>query len=76
MVSRRQFLKAGAAGLAGASALPGKARGHETDLEHGGTDFAYLSGLERESVPTACALCASRCPAIGYVEKGKLVKLT
>ena len=75
MVSRRQFLKAGAAGLAGASALTGKAGAHETDIEHGGADFAYLSGLERESVPTACELCASRCPAIGYVEKGQLVKI-
>jgi len=76
MVSRRQFLKAGATGLAGASALAGKARAHETDIElRGGADYAFLSGLERDSVPTACALCASRCPAIGYVEKGKLVKI-
>ncbi len=75
MVSRRQFLKAGAAGLAGTSALTGKAGAHETEMERGGKDYAYLSGVKREPVPTACALCASRCPAIGYVEKGYLVKI-
>ncbi len=75
MVSRRQFLKAGAAGLAGAPVIAGQADAHETELEHGGADFSFLSGVERESVPTVCALCASRCPAVGYVEKGMLVKI-
>ena len=76
MVSRRDFLKLGAATAAGAPALAGKkARAHETDLNMGGEDYSSLSGTEREPIPTACAMCASRCAAIGYVEEGYVVKL-
>ena len=77
MVSRREFLKLGAAAAAGAPLLAGKkARAHETDLTmRGGKDYSYLSGTEREATPTPCALCPSRCAAIGYVENGYVVKV-
>ena len=76
MVKRRDFLKLGAATVAGAPALAGKeALADETNLKAGGGDFSYLSGTEREPVATACALCASRCAAIGYVENGYVVKV-
>ena len=66
MVSRRDFLKLGVATAAGAPALAAnKALAHETNLKAGGEDFSYLSGTEREPIATACALCASRCAAIG-----------
>ena len=72
MVSRRDFLKFGTASAATASLLKGGAAlAHEEDLTvHGGVDYSYLSGAEREAVATACGLCASRCPAIAYVENG------
>ena len=76
MVSRRDFLKLGAATAAGTPLLASeRARAHETDLKTGGEDFSYLSGTEREPIATACALCASRCAAIGYVENGYVVKV-
>jgi len=77
MVSRRDFLKLGAVTASGAPTLAaGKAIARETRLkETGGKDYSYLSGTEREPVATACALCASRCPAIGYVENGYIVKV-
>jgi anaerobic selenocysteine-containing dehydrogenase len=77
MVSRRDFLKLGAAAAAGGPMFAGdNALAHETDLTAvGGEDYSYLSGTEREPIPTACAMCASRCAAIGYVENGYVVKV-
>ena len=77
MVSRRDFLKLGTAAAAAAPLAEVRAaRAHEEELTvHGGVDYSYLSGTEREPVPTTCALCASRCPAIGYVENGQVVKI-
>jgi len=75
MFNRRNFLKLGAA-AAPLAFLGRQASAHETDITtKGGVDYAHLSGNEREAVPTACALCASRCPAIAYVEQGKVVKI-
>jgi anaerobic selenocysteine-containing dehydrogenase len=76
MVSRRNFLKLGAAAAATPLVAERPALAHETDLTaRGGVDYSYLSGSKREAVATACALCASRCPAIGYVEHGYVVKI-
>ncbi len=44
-------------------------------LKQGGENYNYYTGTKRKAVPTACAMCASRCPAIAYVEKGFVVKL-
>jgi anaerobic selenocysteine-containing dehydrogenase len=77
MVSRRNFLKFGTAAAATAPLVEGRmARAHEEALSvKGGVDYSYLSGTEREPTTTTCGLCASRCPAIGFVENGYLVKL-
>ena len=77
MVRRRDFLKLGAAAAAGGTMFVGEdALAHETDLTTlGGEDYSHLSGTEREPIPTVCAMCASRCAAIGYVENGYVVKI-
>jgi thiosulfate reductase / polysulfide reductase chain A len=77
MVSRRGFLKFGAAAAAATPLLEGRAaRAHEEDLTvYGGVDYSHLSGTERDPVATVCGLCPSRCPAIGYVENGYVVKI-
>ena len=79
MVSRRNFLKLGAAaaaasastGFAGKGALAAPKNG----LKVGSMDFSPRTGMEREAIPTACWQCVSRCPMIGYVEGERLVKL-
>ncbi len=75
MVNRRNFLKLGAA--AGAVSLTGTATlKAASDLPvHGGKDFSPQTGKQRLAVPTACWQCVTRCPAIGYVEDGRLVKV-
>ena len=75
MVSRRRFLKAGAVAAATPLVSSPPAAAEEKELSSGGADYSYLSGTEREAVPTCCALCASRCPMIGYVEHGYVVKV-
>ena len=76
MINRRNFLKVGAATAAGASLLVSKEAGAQTnELKKGGKDYSYLSGTERDSVATACALCASRCAAIGFLDGGYVVKM-
>jgi anaerobic selenocysteine-containing dehydrogenase len=77
MVSRRKFLKSSVTAAAVTPLLAERAAfAHETELsERGGVDYSYLSGSERDAVATACALCASRCAAIGYVEHDQLVKI-
>ncbi len=77
MLSRRKFLKIGTATAAAAPLAEGQVALAQTEdpALSGGKDYSFLSGLERESVATACGLCASRCAAIGYVEKGYVVKI-
>jgi anaerobic selenocysteine-containing dehydrogenase len=45
-------------------------------LLKGGKDFSPRTGKERTAVPSTCWQCVSRCPIIGYVEDGKLVKIS
>ncbi len=77
MVKRREFLKLGAAVAAGAPMLSGtQAQAHESDLTtRGGEDYSFISGTERDPVPTTCAMCPSRCAAIGYTENGYVLKV-
>ena len=77
MVKRRDFLKMGAAATAGAPMLSGtEAKALDSEITTlGGQDFSFISGTEREPVPTACAMCASRCAAIGYTENGYILKV-
>ena len=75
MFDRRNFLKLGAASatlaVAGESALS-----YARDLPaHAGKDFSPRSGKERKAVPTSCWNCVTRCPAVGFVEDGRLVKI-
>ena len=76
MVSRRNFLRLGAVAattttFAGAAALTAA-----KDLPiRGGKDFSPRTGKERRAIPSACWQCVSRCPIIGYVEDGRLVKI-
>ena len=77
MVGRREFLKLGAAAAALASTLGNKGAVAQTKaaLARDGADFSYLTGTEREALPTVCAQCFSRCPAVAYVEQERLVKI-
>jgi anaerobic selenocysteine-containing dehydrogenase len=75
MVSRRKFLKVGAATAVTPLVSSPPAAAEAKELSPGGADYSYLSGTEREAVATCCALCASRCPAIGYMEHGYVVKV-
>jgi anaerobic selenocysteine-containing dehydrogenase len=76
MATRRDFLKLGAASAAvavgGTTALTA-AKG--APFLKGGKDYSPRTGAKRKAVPTACWQCVSRCPAIGYVEDGKLVTM-
>jgi thiosulfate reductase / polysulfide reductase chain A len=75
MFSRRDFFKIGAAASGSlafgraALATPPKT------LLMGGKDFSRKTGLQRAMKPSACWQCVSRCPNVGYVEDGRLVKI-
>ena len=77
MTTRRNFLKLGSAaataGLAAGSLVPTDSK---AVLLKGGKDFSPRTGKQRAAVPSACWQCVSRCPIIGYVEDGKLVKIS
>ena len=76
MLNRRNFLRLGAAvaatgGIVGAGALT---VAKEARIK-GGMDFSPRTGKQRKAMPSACWQCVSRCPMIGYVEDGRLVKI-
>lgn len=77
MVHRRDFLKLGATAATAAAALGGmSALGlAKDDRARGGKDYSPKTGKAREAVPSACWQCVSRCPTIGYVENGRLMKI-
>ena len=77
MVNRRRFLTLGAVAASTAPVLVSNKveAGEKQVLAKGGKDYSYLSGTEREAIPTTCALCASRCAAIAYIENNYVVKL-
>ncbi|MFQ5617521.1 MAG: molybdopterin-dependent oxidoreductase [Rhodospirillales bacterium] len=75
MVSRRNFLKLGAATATAAYAGTG-ALSTAKDLPiTGGKDFSPRTGKARHAIPSTCWQCVSRCPIVGYVEDGRLVKV-
>ena len=77
MTTRRNFLKLSASAAAAGLATAGVATTEsEAVLLKGGKDFSPLTGAERTAVPSACWQCVSRCPIIGYVEDGKLMKIS
>ncbi len=76
MLNRRNFFKLGAVAAA-TSAFSGTAAiTAAKDLPiRGGKDFSPKTLKARTAVPTACWQCVTRCPAIAYVEDGRLVKI-
>ncbi len=75
MVTRRNFLKLGAAtataSLAGGAVLTAA----REELQIGGGDFSPKTGEQRTAIPSACWQCVTRCPNVCYVEDGRLVKI-
>ncbi|MEF9426136.1 MAG: molybdopterin-dependent oxidoreductase, partial [Candidatus Mariimomonas ferrooxydans] len=77
-LTRRNFMKLGiasgalltAGGIFTSSALAGTVK-----LQQGGKDFSPRTGAERKAIPSACWQCVTRCPNMGFVEDGRLVKL-
>ncbi len=74
MLDRRSLLKIGAAAPAVAVSAGVLSQVRALPLS-GGKDFSPKTGQERMAVPTACWQCVTRCPAIAYVEDGRLVKM-
>jgi thiosulfate reductase/polysulfide reductase chain A len=74
MINRRNFLKLGTV-TAATPLLLKKEEARATELAKGGKDYSFLSGAERDHVATICALCASRCAAVAFVENGYVVKV-
>jgi anaerobic selenocysteine-containing dehydrogenase len=74
MASRRDFLKLGAA-TATVAVAGGAALTAADELLKGGKDFSPDTGAERKAIPSACWACVTRCPMVGYVEDGRLVKI-
>jgi len=77
MVSRRHFFKLGAVAATATAAIAGTGaltRAEEPRVK-GGRDYSPATGKARKAIPSACWQCVSRCPIIGYVEDGRLVKV-
>jgi thiosulfate reductase / polysulfide reductase chain A len=83
---------ASALGLAAApakatvSGIPWKIAGTDKNLQGAGVydgpllranrDFSPATYQERRAVPSACWQCVTRCPMVGYVEDGRLEKIS
>jgi len=75
MLTRRQFFKAGTVALGSVAGGQVAFAEPPRKLLEGNKDFSRRTGLEREMKPSACWQCVSRCPIVGYVEDGRLVKI-
>lgn len=74
-LSRRTFLKLGAASAAAAAVGSKVATLQAMELDEGGRDVSPTSRKERQAVPSSCLQCVAVCGIIGYVEDGRLVKI-
>ncbi len=74
-ISRRGFIKLGAAAATTMVVSNDALSRSGSFLTWGGMDFSPTRGCPRKAVPTACWQCVTRCPAIGYVEDGRVVKM-
>lgn len=72
-LSRRQFLKVGAA--AGAVAMVSGGTLMAEDLQQGGKSVSRTTRKVRQAIPSSCFQCTTVCGIIGYVEDGRLVKI-
>jgi len=75
MLNRRNFLKLGAVSATAMAAVGTTLSPAKALPIRGGRDFSPKTGRPRTAVPTACWQCVTRCPAVGYVENDRLVKI-
>ncbi|MCL4515813.1 MAG: molybdopterin-dependent oxidoreductase [Firmicutes bacterium] len=75
-LSRRSFLKLGAAGAA-LLTLQGSFSSLTAakELTAGGKSVSPRTKKERQGIPSVCLQCVSGCGIIGYVEDGRIVKI-
>ena len=76
-LTRRNFMKlAAASGAALAVGEGTKTNALAGDVEvQSGKDFSPKTGKERKAIPSCCWQCVTRCPNVGFVEDGRLVKI-
>lgn len=75
-ISRRQFIKLGAAtGGATAAMTLGSRRLIAMEQELGGSDFSATTGAKREAVPYTCLACNIEDGGVAFIENGRIVKL-
>ena len=74
-LSKREFLKL-SAGVVGATAVLGSARGLLTSLEaESGNPITIHTSINDKIVPTVCLLCPSGCGMLARVADGNVVKM-
>lgn len=74
-LSRRAFMKIGAASASVVVGARSSALAGTVDLQRAGRDFSPDTFKERKAIPSACWQCVSRDGIIGYVEDGRVVKI-
>jgi thiosulfate reductase/polysulfide reductase chain A len=78
-INRRNFMALGAvwAGLVAAASKPATDRilHGEVKLKPGGLDISPITHTPRTAIPSSCWQCVTRCAILGYLEKGRLVKI-
>jgi len=72
-ITRRTFLKLGAASGAAAAVAPNVLKAMETEL--GGKDFSPETLAERKSVPYTCLVCNIEDGGLAFIEDDRIVKL-
>lgn len=77
MITRRDFLKLGAASTAvlAIESQFGSVLYAADQLVEGGRSVNRVSGLPRSYLPSTCTQCPAGCGIIGYVEESRLVKI-
>jgi len=75
MINRRDFLKLGAIATGVLFTQSNVLAAPPVSELSRGKDYSPKSGQGRISKPSACWQCVTRCPIIGYVEEGRLVKV-
>jgi anaerobic selenocysteine-containing dehydrogenase len=75
-LSRRDFLKFGAGGIALLSWMsPWRKFSSASALRRGGASVSRTTGRFRKAIPSTCLQCYARCGIIGYNEYGRIVKI-
>ena len=75
MFNRRNFFKLGAVATGTLFTENSILAAPEVIEFSRGKDFSPKTGQKRVSKPSACWQCVTRCPNIGYIEDGRLVKI-